>query len=237
MTGFNTGNLALSTVTIASLEDIGYVVDYSQADSYTAADMGGCVCNNLQQGNTKKSVAKLGGIIPSTTTSVEVDDKETEKEEEDTTANNKLGGKITLKRPTGVVKPQTEEVEEVESEEVVEESEEEEQEAASATTKKIGGFKLGGRPTGTRGAIPKTTGRVGKIGRVGGGRSRHHRQLSNDGLRIATDYGKKALRANKVKRDKMPYSDQHRYIGDLVVIVLYIENDEIYTVDVWNTDL
>lgn len=39
------GDNPLSVLTLAGLEDIGYSVDYSAADSYGAADMdGSCVC-------------------------------------------------------------------------------------------------------------------------------------------------------------------------------------------------
>jgi hypothetical protein len=36
----------LSRITIASLQDLGYAVDYSQADAYTVDDLGpGCACH------------------------------------------------------------------------------------------------------------------------------------------------------------------------------------------------
>jgi hypothetical protein len=46
MTGIVTGDLPMSRVTIGSLDDMGYTVDYSQADAYNATDLGpGCICN------------------------------------------------------------------------------------------------------------------------------------------------------------------------------------------------
>lgn len=47
MTGLLTGTeLPLSRITIGTLEDMGYQVDYTQADAYTAADVdSGCVCS------------------------------------------------------------------------------------------------------------------------------------------------------------------------------------------------
>jgi len=40
------GGSKISRITIAALEDIGYTVDYSQADAYTANDMDpSCLCN------------------------------------------------------------------------------------------------------------------------------------------------------------------------------------------------
>jgi hypothetical protein len=46
MTGFaDAGSNPLSRITVASLEDIGYDVDYSSADSYTESDLNpNCVC-------------------------------------------------------------------------------------------------------------------------------------------------------------------------------------------------
>ncbi|GAX19822.1 hypothetical protein FisN_11Lh309 [Fistulifera solaris] len=50
MTGFSTGSLPLSRITVASLEDMGYVVDYDAADPYTAADLApSCVCSSSLQ--------------------------------------------------------------------------------------------------------------------------------------------------------------------------------------------
>ena len=46
MTGVNTGDQELSRMSIATLEDMGYVVDYSQADPFTADQLNpACVCN------------------------------------------------------------------------------------------------------------------------------------------------------------------------------------------------
>lgn len=48
MTSFvNADTLPLSTVTVAMLEDLGYSVDYSQADAFTKADLNAsCVCDD-----------------------------------------------------------------------------------------------------------------------------------------------------------------------------------------------
>ena len=50
MTGSSTGTLPLSRVTAGSLEDLGYTVDYSQTDTFTANDLDdSCRCNNLEE--------------------------------------------------------------------------------------------------------------------------------------------------------------------------------------------
>ena len=52
VTGFlNSGVLEpLSRITIASLQDLGYQVDYSTADAYGRSDLGaGCTCNRRQR--------------------------------------------------------------------------------------------------------------------------------------------------------------------------------------------
>ena len=46
MTGFATGGLELSRITVAGLEDLGYEVDYSQADPFPVSKLDpSCVCN------------------------------------------------------------------------------------------------------------------------------------------------------------------------------------------------
>jgi Leishmanolysin len=52
MTGYFTagGTGPMSRITIGSLEDLGYSVDYSRADPFTAADLGpGCTCSTRQR--------------------------------------------------------------------------------------------------------------------------------------------------------------------------------------------
>lgn len=40
------GNIKFSRITLGALEDLGYMVDYFQADDFTAADLGtGCACS------------------------------------------------------------------------------------------------------------------------------------------------------------------------------------------------
>ena len=54
MTGSIQNDFApLSELTIATLQDLGYSVDYSEADLYTAAFMNpGCVCNRRRLGHS-----------------------------------------------------------------------------------------------------------------------------------------------------------------------------------------
>lgn len=68
MTGYlgNGGRNPLSRITIASLEDLGYTVDYSPADSFGRSDLGsGCTCNrrrsvlSMSHGETRQ--LGLGG--------------------------------------------------------------------------------------------------------------------------------------------------------------------------------
>lgn len=49
MTGFSSGNMALSRITVATLDDGGYEVNYGAADAYTSADMdASCVCGGIR---------------------------------------------------------------------------------------------------------------------------------------------------------------------------------------------
>ena len=54
MTGYlSAGDNPLSRLSIATLQDLGYSVDYSQADPYTASNMDpGCVCNRRRLGQS-----------------------------------------------------------------------------------------------------------------------------------------------------------------------------------------
>jgi hypothetical protein len=50
MTGFNTGILPLSRMTVATLEDIGYTVSYSNADPYASTNLdASCRCSNIEE--------------------------------------------------------------------------------------------------------------------------------------------------------------------------------------------
>jgi hypothetical protein len=42
ITGVHSGSLPLSRITIGSLDDMGYTVDFNQADPYTIADLRQC---------------------------------------------------------------------------------------------------------------------------------------------------------------------------------------------------
>jgi hypothetical protein len=60
MTGFATGGLEISRMTVGSLEDIGYEVDYSQADAFPVENLDpSCVCAAATV--EKKAGFKLGG--------------------------------------------------------------------------------------------------------------------------------------------------------------------------------
>ena len=69
MTGFlDAGNNPLSRISIASLEDIGYEVDYRNVDSYTASDLNpNCVCRrrrtllDMMHGETHQLGLRLPG--------------------------------------------------------------------------------------------------------------------------------------------------------------------------------
>lgn len=59
MTGVNTGGLELSRISIASLEDLGYVVDYSQATPFSADLLSpSCICN-AEAASVKDPVTRI----------------------------------------------------------------------------------------------------------------------------------------------------------------------------------
>jgi hypothetical protein len=49
MTGFATGGLEISRATVGTLQDMGYVVDYCQADAFPVSNLdASCVCSSNQ---------------------------------------------------------------------------------------------------------------------------------------------------------------------------------------------
>ena len=71
MTGFSTGSLPLSRITVASLEDMGYVVDYDAADAYTVADLdSSCVCSSGLQAKAEENSDLPQQKRPDSTSSV-----------------------------------------------------------------------------------------------------------------------------------------------------------------------
>jgi Leishmanolysin len=73
MTGYVNGatSLPLSRLTVATLEDIGYTVNYAEADPYTVADMNrNCVCKNSKKiRNRDLSIVKPIEILTNKTNS------------------------------------------------------------------------------------------------------------------------------------------------------------------------
>jgi len=66
MTGIATGSLPLSTITVGGLEDLGYTVDYGNADPYSTFDLNpACVCSNAKKNKpsvpqTKRPLSEKG---------------------------------------------------------------------------------------------------------------------------------------------------------------------------------
>ncbi len=60
MTGVNTGDLELSRISIAALEDLGYQVDYSQATPFSTDLLSpSCVCNAENTRSLKDQVTRV----------------------------------------------------------------------------------------------------------------------------------------------------------------------------------
>lgn len=198
MTGYATDGFQISRMTVASLEDLGYEVDYDGADAYTAADMDpSCVCSNVEQSVMRGNV-KLGGMNPISSTTGASEPKT------QPIANSvkvmKLGGLATAS--------------------VADEGEEEDKgdEEPQAGVVKLGSLK----------SMTSL--------RPGGRRKR--RRLSDDGLKAARVYGQWYLMEKKMKpsANATARSDSI-YLADKFVNILYMEDDEVYGVDVWADDV
>ena len=224
MTGYNTGTLPISRITVATLEDLGYGVDYGAADPFPASMLGPCRCNNIQEaGESNGEVKKLNELVTITTVvepgneneetvaveEVEQTEAKEGENEKPTTGNHKLSGStITKVGSTGSVN-------------------------------KLGGTHLT-KITNTvddaksevKASRHGTRGRVtGKV--IGGGR----RKLSEEGRKIAIDYGKKELKLRKEQRKRLPDQPDRLYLGDKYLSVLYEEDGQVFGVDVWSDEL
>lgn len=69
MTGYSSsGSSPLSRITVATLKDLGYTVDYSTADTFTASDLDpSCVCRrrtlmDMIHGETRQLGLRLPGV-------------------------------------------------------------------------------------------------------------------------------------------------------------------------------
>jgi hypothetical protein len=88
----------------------------------------------------------------------------------------------------------------------------------------------------TNGAPGRTGVRGGrKVGR-GGGHSRR-RKLSHEGRQVALNYGRMYLEEMKTKKEYMIETDYNKFIGDRFVSILYLEEGEVYAVEVWGDDV
>lgn len=66
--------------------------------------------------------------------------------------------------------------------------------------------------------------------------ARQRRKLSDEGLKIAVDYGKGLLHEAKEKASRITAKEGSIYVADRVVSVFYLEAGEIYTVEVGSDD-
>lgn len=63
------------------------------------------------------------------------------------------------------------------------------------------------------------------------------RKLSDENYAKAFEYGKQILKENKARRDSIELPEDTIYVGDQVVSVLYMQDGEVYTVEVTANDL
>jgi len=64
MTGYESGGLQMSRITLGTLEDLGYTVDYSKADPFPASEMDpSCVCNAAAKMERKEKEDQLRGKV------------------------------------------------------------------------------------------------------------------------------------------------------------------------------
>jgi hypothetical protein len=63
MTGFASGDLELSRITVAGLQDLGYTVDFDNANAFPSSQLDpSCVCNAVKEEINKIGGFKFGGV-------------------------------------------------------------------------------------------------------------------------------------------------------------------------------
>jgi len=90
MTGFDSGSMPLSRLTVAGLEDLGYEVDYSKADPYDYHDLNKtCVCVWVNEQQEQEEEQPKDDSDADDTTSITIHGKHAPRQGETTTAVHK----------------------------------------------------------------------------------------------------------------------------------------------------
>lgn len=201
MTGFSTGNLALSRTTVASLEDLGYAVDYNAADPLTVDSLGtSCVCTNVKEKGKLVDVTTITALSGHNTAKISQQFSGT-----DVLDTQVFGGGDSGKQnPAGTGRQR------------------------QKRTKKKG-----------KNEIKNSKGPFGKHFRKNEKKRRRkkpRRRLSDEGRKVAFNFGKSLLKEREAIQQKRKIDDGLLYVGHLITSVLYIENGEIYSVEVKHGD-
>lgn len=225
MTGYSTGELPLSRTTVASLEDIGYEVDYSAADPFPITSLGSsCVCTGLQEEKNGKIVSGIG--ITSLAQN-NIGNRNIDAKDETNT------GKVGMAPIEQSKNPHPNNVRERNQRKgTIGQPGKKEHRSKHALATNEGPFgKLYKKKRNKR------TGRGKKNKKRGRGGGQNRRKLSEGGRRVAEKYGQMLLQKRKQKKVGLTEKDTVRYIGDRFVSILYIEENVVYSVDVKGQDL
>jgi len=224
MTGHLSGNMAMSTMTLASLEDMGYMVDYSRADPYSASDMDSmCLCLD--------TASASGGALdlrtpPAETTPV-VSEKPVASEP----------GEPVATEPKEPVETEAEEPVETGSEELVAtEPEEPVAETPADVSEPVVPETAAEETTGSSSSSGENAGKdaitneSNEQGDGGEQRRRQRRQLSVDGEASARAFGMSILQSKQAQMSGMESLLANSYLGSKMIVVIYEEAGEIYHV-------
>ena len=217
MTGYASGNMAMSTMTLASLEDMGFTVDYSRADPYSASDMASmCKCSGatVDDGATTSTITSGGGgdlFTPVTETTPVISNNEqspvaTKPETSEETPVGTESEEPAVEIPADVIEPAVPET------------------APEVTTDTISSSSSNGGEIAGEDATSTTNDSTEHGGRQ---LKRQRRQLSASGEAAAREFGMSILQGNQA--NKNPGSGAGNiYVGSEMVVVIYEEAGEVY---------
>jgi len=226
MTGYASGNMAMSTMTLASLEDMGFTVDYSRADPYSASDMASmCKCSGatVDDGATTSTITSGGGgdlFTPVTETTPVISSNNEQSPvatKPETPEETPVGTQPEEPVATEPEEPAVEIPADVVEPAVPETAEEVTTETSSSSSNNRGEIAAEDATNTTNDSTEH------------GGRhlKRQRRQLSASGEAAAREFGMSILQGNQA--NKNPGSGAGSiYVGSEMVVVIYEEAGEVY---------
>lgn len=219
MTGFLSGSIGpISTITIGALNDLGYNVDYNQADILLPTDINpSCLCNNTNRRimiNDDNSTIHISHNGSSKRNNKNNKKKVTDSNNYPNSNSNNLYGDHQIRKKSSAIHIDSSEQQEV----INNDSKQYDKFQQHHNNRNNDDDNNHNNPSNNN-------------------KYRHHHRLSEIGYQQATEYGRKILKdkySSKEVTTKNNFKEDQDwiYIGDQGITVLYLENDIIHDVHV-----